>query len=76
MQKLGLSIIPCQSNFSLVNFAGKATDVYQYLGKRGIIVRPMDGYGLPEYLRITIGLAEDMKELVDCLKEFYNEEGS
>eukprot|EP01037_Dinobryon_pediforme_P017697 gene17697-17907_t len=47
----------------MVNFGDKATDVYQFLGENGIIVRPMGAYNLPSYLRITIGQAHEMQEL-------------
>ncbi|MBY0281847.1 MAG: histidinol-phosphate transaminase [Alphaproteobacteria bacterium] len=71
IEKLGLTFIPCYANFSMVNFGDKVTDVYQFLGKNGIIVRPMGAYDLPTYLRITIGQAHEMEELVDLLNKFY-----
>lgn len=71
IKKLDLSFIPCYANFSMVNFADKVTDVYQFLGKNGIIVRPMEAYNLPGYLRITIGQAHEMEELADLLNKFY-----
>ena len=69
--KLGLYFIPCYANFSMVNFGDKVTEVYQFLGKNGIIVRPMGAYNLPSYLRITIGQAHEMEELVGLLSKFY-----
>lgn len=63
---LGIDFIPYTSNFVMVHF--KNTDaVYQYLGEKGLVVRPMKAYDLPEYLRITIGLQEQMEELISVL---------
>jgi histidinol-phosphate aminotransferase len=71
--KLGLDMIPCHANFSMVNFKEKCADVYQYLGRSGIIVRPMGPYDLPSYLRITIGQTHEMEELVELLKKYYGQ---
>ncbi|MBT4464217.1 MAG: histidinol-phosphate transaminase, partial [Rhodospirillaceae bacterium] len=40
------------------------------LKSRGIIVRLMAGYGLPDCLRITIGQENEMRALIDALAEF------
>lgn len=71
MKKLGLPMIPCHANFSMVDFGDKVTEVYQFLGQNGIIVRPMVAYKLPGYLRITIGQSHEMEELVQLLTKFY-----
>jgi histidinol-phosphate aminotransferase len=49
-----LETVPAVANFMLVK-VGKGREVFQDLQKRGVIVRPMDGYGLPEYVRVTVG---------------------
>ena len=54
LNKLKLDYIP---SFELRGFRiGNATAMYQRLLKRGIIVRPVANYGMPEYLRVSIGL--------------------
>jgi histidinol-phosphate aminotransferase len=52
---LGLPYVPSRANFVLVK-VGAAARVYQELLKRGVIVRPVGNYGLPEWLRVSIGL--------------------
>ncbi len=52
---LGLSYVPSRANFVLVK-VGAAARVYQELLKRGVIVRPVGNYGLPEWLRVSVGL--------------------
>lgn len=70
---LGLEVPTQVGNFLLVRFpatgkTAEATD--EFLKSRGLIVRRMVGYGLPDCLRITIGREDEMRSLVDVLKEF------
>ena len=55
--RLGLEYISSQGNFITVR-VGRAQAVYESLLAEGVIVRPIAGYGMPEHLRITVGLAE------------------
>jgi histidinol-phosphate aminotransferase len=43
--------------------------VYQELLKRGVIVRPVANYQLPEWLRVSIGLPEENQRLLDALPD-------
>jgi histidinol-phosphate aminotransferase len=56
-ERLGLEYIPSHGNFITVR-VGDAARVYQVLLRDGVIVRPIAGYGLPEHLRVTVGLPE------------------
>ena len=67
MEELKIPILSFSSNFVMAKFED-ATKVYRYLGEKGLVVRPMGAYDLPNYLRITIGKAEEMNELVNVLK--------
>ncbi|MDR2104389.1 MAG: aminotransferase class I/II-fold pyridoxal phosphate-dependent enzyme, partial [Deferribacteraceae bacterium] len=66
-EKLGLSYIPSQANFILVNAANGET-VFQELLKRGIIVRYM-GASLKEYIRVSIGTDEECEIFLEGLKQ-------
>jgi histidinol-phosphate aminotransferase len=55
---MGLQVAPAYGNFVLVRI-GPAAAVYQDLLRRGVIVRPVANYGLPEWLRVTVGLPEE-----------------
>ena len=57
LKALGLDYIPSYGNFVCVR-VGQAVAVYQALLKQGVIVRPVAGYGMPEYLRVSIGSQE------------------
>ncbi|HTN50751.1 MAG TPA: histidinol-phosphate transaminase [Burkholderiaceae bacterium] len=65
---LGLEYIPSVGNFVLVK-VGPAGRVYQELLKRGVIVRPVANYGLPEWLRVTVGLPEENAAFLKALPQ-------
>ena len=71
---LGLEIVPSQANFVLVGFpktpGRTAPEAEAWLARRGLIVRGVSNYGLPDHLRITIGLEEHNRALIDALAEF------
>ena len=67
-RKLRLEFVPSYGNFVLVK-VGDAGSVYQQLLKRGVIVRPVANYDLPEWLRVTIGLPEENERFVKALAE-------
>lgn len=69
---LGLKVVPSQTNFILVDFvsAEQAGSAFAFLRQRGLVVRPMAGYGLPTCLRITIGTAAQMQFTARTLDEW------
>ncbi len=66
--RLGLSYIPSHGNFVTVK-VGAADEIYQRLLRKGVIVRPVAGYGMPEYLRVTIGLPQENERFLSALSE-------
>jgi histidinol-phosphate aminotransferase len=56
--RLGLEYIPSSGNFLTVR-VGRAAEIYKRLLRRGVIVRPVAGYELPEHLRVTVGTPEE-----------------
>ena len=67
-RKLGLEFIPSQANFILVR-VGDGQRVFGELQKLGVIVRPMGGYQLPEWIRISIGTPKENKRCLEALKK-------
>jgi histidinol-phosphate aminotransferase len=65
-EALNLEHVPSYGNFVLVK-VGPAARVYQELLKRGVIVRPVANYQLPEWLRVSIGLPEENQRFLDAL---------
>ncbi len=68
LPKLGIATVPSGANFILCK-TGNGRTVFQELQKRKVIVRPMDPYGLPEHIRITIGTPAQNQTVLGALKE-------
>jgi histidinol-phosphate aminotransferase len=71
-RRLGLTWIPSYANFLTVEIprrdgASRAGAVYQGLLRRGVIVRPVAGYAMPDHLRVTIGLPEENETFLAAL---------
>jgi histidinol-phosphate aminotransferase len=64
---LGLEFIPGQGNFVLVK-VGDGPAVFDRLQRSGMITRPVKGYGLPEWLRVTVGARAQNERLLALLK--------
>lgn len=73
---LGLDVTPSVGNFVLVHFPDedgrRAVDADAFLTKRGLIVRPVAAYGIPDALRITAGKSDENRAVVDALAQFLN----
>ena len=70
--RLGLGWIPSHGNFVSVEIprasgAPRAASVYQSLLRQGVIVRPVAGYGMPDHLRVTVGLPEENERFLTVL---------
>jgi histidinol-phosphate aminotransferase len=65
---LGVATLPSHANFILAR-VGDAPKVYGELLRRGVIVRPVAGYGLPEWLRVTIGLPAENARFLEALAQ-------
>ena len=66
---LGLSYIPSAGNFLSVEFNVDTNDLYQKLLQRGVIVRPVGVYEMPNHLRVSIGLEQENAALLAALKQ-------
>ena len=64
---LGLRYVPSEANFLLIR-VGDGRQVFHGLLRRGVIVRPMQEYGLPEYIRVTVGTKEENQKFIEELK--------
>lgn len=66
--RLGLRFIPTQANFiQLVDLPADHKAICEALLRRGVIVRPMDGFGMPGTIRVTIGWHEENERLIEEL---------
>src|SRR5271170_1323867 len=67
LRELKLEFVPSHANFILVR-VGDGQKVFEAMQKLGVIVRPMGGYQLPEWIRISIGTSQENERCLDALK--------
>ncbi len=69
LSEYGVDWIPSQTNFLLVKMPIEGRKVYDAMLRKGVIVRPMGGYGLPRWLRISLAEEAKMKRCIRALRE-------
>jgi len=69
LQKLGLDYIPSVGNFITVDLKRPAGEVDHALLKQGCIARPVANYGMPNHLRVTVGLPEENARFLDASEQ-------
>ena len=67
--EMGLEWIPSVGNFITVDLGREASEIDQAMLKKGVITRPVANYGLPNHLRITIGLPDENERCISVLKD-------
>jgi len=67
LDQLGIAYIPSGGNFLCIDLRRPAAPIYDALLRLGVIVRPIAGYGMPNHLRITVGLHEENARFLDAL---------
>lgn len=69
VEQLGCRAYPSHTNFFLIDVRGDAGAFYEAMLYKGVIVRSMTAYGFPEFIRITVGTAEENQRFVLALDE-------
>ncbi|MGO8673476.1 MAG: histidinol-phosphate transaminase [Capsulimonadaceae bacterium] len=67
-ERLGLAFVPSQANFVLIDVNRDSRTVFEALQRRGVIIRPGAGLGLPSHIRVTVGTDPQNRRFVDALK--------
>lgn len=67
--ELGLDQLPSQANFIMVRVGPKATEINEAMLRCGVILRPLKSYGLPEYMRISVGSREENDIFMKAFRE-------
>ncbi|MDX1657022.1 MAG: aminotransferase class I/II-fold pyridoxal phosphate-dependent enzyme, partial [Candidatus Competibacteraceae bacterium] len=65
---MGLSYLPSQGNFLCVHVDRPGGQLFEELLRQGVIVRPIGAYGLPDYVRITVGTQADNARLIQAMQ--------
>lgn len=68
LDALGLRCLPSQANFLCFDLGRPAAGVYDALLRQGVIVRPLGSYGLPHWLRVTVGTPDGNTRFLGALK--------
>ncbi len=68
LKELSLEYVPTEANFLLMKLGPMAESVTKKLFDKQILVRFMGAYGLPDYIRVTIGMMEENRRFVEALK--------
>ncbi len=67
-EAMGLEYIPTQSNFVMVNVGMDSVECFDLLMRKGVTVRTGEIFGLPSWLRVTIGLPEENERFIEALR--------
>ena len=69
LKRLGLEYVPTQANFFSIKTPLGAQETYRRMLKEGVIIRPMDSFGLDDYIRINVGLPEENERFINTLEK-------
>jgi len=69
LEELGIEYVPTQANFFLIKVPLGGKKTYELMLREGVIVRAMESFGLPDYIRINVGLREENERFIRTLKK-------
>jgi histidinol-phosphate aminotransferase len=69
LEKFGITPVPTCANFFLVPLPLDGREFFERLLRRGVIVRPMSGYGLTKAVRVSVGLPEENRKFLDAAED-------
>jgi len=72
LKELGIFYVPTEANFIFIDLKRDSKDIFEKLLKKGIIIRPGETWGCPNFIRVTIGTAYENKRFIQALKEVLN----
>lgn len=67
LDSLGIHYLPSLANFLCIDMDQPAHSIYEMLLREGVIVRPIDNYGMPNHLRVSIGTEEENERFLKAL---------
>lgn len=73
--ELGCQPYPSHTNFFLIDVHGDAARLYEAMLHKGVIIRAMQAYGFPRFIRVTVGTAEENRRFVAALQACLQELG-
>jgi histidinol-phosphate aminotransferase len=73
-RQMGLELVPSAANFVIVR-VGDGQRVFEELQQQGVIARPLAGYGLPDFIRISVGTPSENERCMAALKRALGPQG-
>jgi histidinol-phosphate aminotransferase len=73
-EKMSVFYIPSETNFVTIDIKTDAKKVADELRERNVIVRPLTMYGIPSFLRVTVGTSEQNKRFIEIFNQIYSNE--
>ena len=69
---MGLDCLSSYGNFITFKLGARTSTIFKKLLSNGIILRPLDNYGLTNYLRVTVGKNNENNRFISVLKKILN----
>lgn len=69
LDRLGLGVLPSEANFLAIDFGRPAQPIFDALLHKGVILRPLASYAMPNYLRATIGTSVENQRCLDAMAQ-------
>jgi histidinol-phosphate aminotransferase len=69
LERLRINYLPTHTNFFLIEVPVDAKTVYEAMLRQGVIVRAMNAYGLPRYIRINVGLPAENERFIQTFRQ-------
>ncbi|MBN1277459.1 MAG: histidinol-phosphate transaminase [Deltaproteobacteria bacterium] len=76
LNEMRIEYVPTQTNFFLIKIPQAGRRIYDLMLKEGVIVRSMDSFGLPDYIRINAGLSGENERFINTLKKVLEKQAS
>lgn len=70
LSRLGLFFYPSEANFVCFHLGGSSQRAFEALMERGVIIRPLDSFGLPGWMRVTVGTSEQNEAFIRALASY------
>ena len=70
--KLGYKVLPTQANFLCIRIGEKCAELVKFLEQNGMIIRYLKSFGMPEWVRVTIGQPKENQLLIDLVTKWTN----
>jgi len=67
LQNAGFKVLPSKANFICVKFGSRAAQIVERFESKGIVIRLLSSFGMPEWVRITIGTARENRKLLEFI---------